>query len=559
MLKNLTDFNPDGWDIGQSPTDKIAFYGAPPISQRPGGAQSPLLGMPGNQFVTYQFSLSPSAVGANTTVESTFTGLTGILTTDFIVAVNKPSTQAGLGLVGWRNSATTAGTIYMNFANSTGSTITPTASETYNVVVMRGGPVVSQSITPAAVPAGTTVEQVFILQGSGAAGTAIVNAAGQVVGVNITAGGSGYFIPPSVTFAGGGPQPSYVLSGAFGGLDQPAATAAMPYGSGATGIAVVNSSGVVTGVKITNPGSGYLAAPAVSFAGGNWFEPGQFAVGSKPSSQTGLGIGGWRVPATGQIGITYTNYTGSAITPTAGETYQFLALNEMPPMSEFVEYGATITTPGTSITSSSTAEQAIPLTGITAGSDWVAGISKPSVQTGLFVGGARVSVTTSNSIYVCFGNVTGSAITPTGSEVYVVTVGKVNPPMPAMVYPQYISSFTSVAANTSAEQNVTLQGGPIGSTMVMNYVGGSLPTGLSIGGVRVSATTAGVVYVNWQNNTSSAMTPPAGLYLFGNFPVPGPGVGNFAAVLGSPAQFLNNALTNEVQQLLDAIGLYRGY
>jgi hypothetical protein len=67
----------------------------------------------------------------------------------------------------------------------------------------------------------------------------------EVVGnVTITAGGSGYTtMPPTVAFSGGG-------------------------GTGAAGTATI-ANGAVTGVTITNPGSGYTSAPTVAFSGGS--------------------------------------------------------------------------------------------------------------------------------------------------------------------------------------------------------------------------------------------------------------------------------------------------
>ncbi|CAN5949961.1 unnamed protein product [Sphagnum jensenii] len=65
---------------------------------------------------------------ANTTAEQTFTA-NGLLSTDTVMAINKPTTQAGLGIVGFRVSA--ANTFAITFINATGSPITPTASQTY--------------------------------------------------------------------------------------------------------------------------------------------------------------------------------------------------------------------------------------------------------------------------------------------------------------------------------------------------------------------------------------------------------------------------------------------
>lgn len=78
--------------------------------------------------------LSPASVANATSAEQTFT-LTGVLTGDFVY-VNKPTAQAGLGIVGSRVSASNV--IGITFGNFTAATITPTSSETYVVYVARG-------------------------------------------------------------------------------------------------------------------------------------------------------------------------------------------------------------------------------------------------------------------------------------------------------------------------------------------------------------------------------------------------------------------------------------
>lgn len=79
-------------------------------------------------------ALSPAQVAINTTAEQTFT-VTGLEVGDVILSVNKPTAQAGLGIVGYRVSA--ANTLAITFANVTGAAITPTASEVYKVVVAK--------------------------------------------------------------------------------------------------------------------------------------------------------------------------------------------------------------------------------------------------------------------------------------------------------------------------------------------------------------------------------------------------------------------------------------
>lgn len=81
-----------------------------------------------------QITISPAQVSANTTAEQTFT-LTGLRTTDIIETVVKPTHQNGLGITGFRVSA--ADTLAIGFVNATAGAITPTASQTYTLVIRR--------------------------------------------------------------------------------------------------------------------------------------------------------------------------------------------------------------------------------------------------------------------------------------------------------------------------------------------------------------------------------------------------------------------------------------
>lgn len=78
-------------------------------------------------------TLSPASVAPNTTAEQSFT-VQGLKIGDFIEA-NKPTNQAGLTIANVRVSA--ANTLAIAFGNLTAATITPTASETYEVGVTR--------------------------------------------------------------------------------------------------------------------------------------------------------------------------------------------------------------------------------------------------------------------------------------------------------------------------------------------------------------------------------------------------------------------------------------
>jgi hypothetical protein len=70
-------------------------------------------------------TLTPAAVGANTTAEQTFT-VPGVLPGDSI-DINKASHQAGLSIGNVRVSA--ANTLAIQFVNTTAGSITPTSEQ----------------------------------------------------------------------------------------------------------------------------------------------------------------------------------------------------------------------------------------------------------------------------------------------------------------------------------------------------------------------------------------------------------------------------------------------
>ena len=78
-------------------------------------------------------TLTPAAVAANTTAEQLF-AVAGVVLND-VINVNKPTAQAGLGIVGVRVSS--AGNIGINFSNNTAASITPTAAEVYQISGIR--------------------------------------------------------------------------------------------------------------------------------------------------------------------------------------------------------------------------------------------------------------------------------------------------------------------------------------------------------------------------------------------------------------------------------------
>lgn len=86
-----------------------------------------------DRFFAASVSLTPALVAPATSAEQTFT-VTGLKTGD-IVSVNKPTADAGVGIVNARVSA--ADTLALTFMNATAASVTPTAAESYKIMVYR--------------------------------------------------------------------------------------------------------------------------------------------------------------------------------------------------------------------------------------------------------------------------------------------------------------------------------------------------------------------------------------------------------------------------------------
>ncbi len=73
---------------------------------------------------------------------------------------------------------------------------------------------------------------------------------------------------------------------------------------------------------VVQPGSSeqLFAVPGVKL--------GDFVGVNKPTPQAGLGLGGARASANGQIGLTFTNDSGAPITPIPGEFYTMFTASE---------------------------------------------------------------------------------------------------------------------------------------------------------------------------------------------------------------------------------------
>jgi hypothetical protein len=114
--------------------------------------------------------------------------LADVVATDICLAVSKATAQAGLGVVGARVSTTS--TIGVVLMNPTSATITPTASDSYTVVLSGEKPtgllkLYSPTLTPVAVAANVCAEQTFTVTGLKASTSVWVNKPTFTAGIGI--------------------------------------------------------------------------------------------------------------------------------------------------------------------------------------------------------------------------------------------------------------------------------------------------------------------------------------------------------------------------------------
>ena len=452
--------------------------------------QQPVQRYPGGQVVTYQQTLSPALIAGSTAAEQSLTiGTTagnGPATTDLILAVNKPTNAAGIGVHSARISA--ANTIYLTYSNTTGGNLTPAPSQVYNVTVIRGAIYNSQTLTPTAVSANNTSEQEFTIAPTSATITLTINAIdGGIDAATIASGngGTGYYRCPSVLVVDNGGRDAVIR------VD-------------------VNTSGVCTQAKVLRRGKGYTQTATASVIGGNTIEKGMFPFVIKPSCDAGVAISNVRISGKNKIAIQYVNPTAAAVTPTS-EAYKIICLNDIPSISNLTSYGVPFTGLA-SVASITTAEQSVTISGLLA-TDIMVGVQKPSLNAGLAATGGRCAA---NAMYVTFVNPSAAAVTPTATDIYMVTVYNQSPIAPFKIYSALFTPV-SVAANLTAEQAFTVTGLPCtnSSPATIQVSKPSHQTGLAIAGCRISA--SDTMYINYENVTSAAITPASETYLIGCF------------------------------------------
>lgn len=446
--RQLSDGNSLGTLLGNSTTDKIGFFSnssAAAIVQPSGGAYGAIArGQACGVIATIASTQSPSLVTSNTSRESSLTAMVST-TSSFLVAandlifVNKPTSQAGLGVGNARVSASNA--VAVTFNNWTASTVTPTASEKYSIVAIRGLANTTQALTPASVPAASIVEQQF----------------------------------------------------------------------------------TVTGLKA-----------------------GELVQVSKPTAQTGLDIVGCRVVSNNTLGITFGNMTAAtAIVPTAAETYTIFSLGGLDAVNNNV-LAEIFVAGGTKTTGAGAVNVSVTATGLLA-TDVVQGIQKPTIDTGIVINGLTSAA---NVLGITYGNVTAATVTAATNEVYGVSLARLAPAAPLVVYSAALTP-TGVAANTTAEQTFTVAGLVANTPVWVNKP--TWQNGLGVAGCRVSGTDS--LCITYCNSTATTITPTAETYLIGNFKMPISDGGNTWIQAASPTQQANSVLANAIRTALVNLGL----
>ena len=383
--------------VGANAADTVAFYGGSGSAQLSGPNQgaTPLSGGLGNAV---QYSMAEGVVTAvtlNTALEKTL-ALTspGPLATDFLMPMCKLTTQAGLAVLSGRIAG--ANSIGMVYGNNTGSSITP-ANEVCQFVTVSAPLVLTATLSPASVPANSTVEQTFTVTGV---------FPGQVVFVNKPTTQTGLGIHNARVVANNQVAISFVNFTAAAIVP----TAAEVYQFFATaGVSVIDPllevgvPAVTTSVPTISSIENTLVCAQVLAD--------DVVLGlSKPSQQAGLTTGSARATA-GNILQQYTNPTAAGINPTAEVmTYEIIRHNQLAPT-------VIITAPliPISVAANTSAEQTFTVPNLITGT-YVA-INKPTLTPGLVMGGCRVSAT--NTLAINYMNITGAAIVPP-PEVYTI-------------------------------------------------------------------------------------------------------------------------------------------
>lgn len=383
-----SDGNSQGQSLTNSPTDKLSAFGGTPVVQPNIGAANLLAGtVYDTALVTkYQLTNATVAVGATTTAEVTTTVCTGLTTTD-VVGVNKPTTTAGLGVSGYR--VTAANKVGLAYSNPT-TTAATTSAETYDVVGFSSTLTVTTALTPAAVAATTTSEQFFTVAGATLGSFPIVNKPTTQAGLGIG----------NVRVSAENQVAITYLNNSSGAITP---TAAETYSFAFVPTLVPASNTLVYNVQQASTAVGASTAVEVTTAITGLATTDVISGVSKPTSQAGLGVIGYRVTSAGNIGITM--YEGSSAVTSTAETY---AITVTRPIAKAPCVVTSQTLTPVSVAANTTAEQTFTVNSLNASTSVF--VSKPSHTPGISIVGSRVSA--ASTLAIAYQNNNSTAVVP---------------------------------------------------------------------------------------------------------------------------------------------------
>ncbi len=419
---------PEGYALGTVSTTPIGMYGVSGVPQRSNANQLTVsaASASGTLLAVQTIALAPAAVGANTTLSQAFTATSSpILGGDFL-AVNALVTVSSAGGIGnVRAHTNTAGAVIMQFFNvGTAASVTTVQSSQFAFMAFRG---MANSVTlsPAAVPANSTSEQIFNVTGVAPGELAFVSKAAENVGLGLA----------GVRVAGNNQLAINFMNVSTAAVTP---TAAESYSFFSTNGIAANSNMMVYGVNV-----GTLSAITGNVTT-NWVVVSQTATCSsvlatdilfgvsKPTLQAQLGIVGQRITTANVVGIDFATGSVTGVTPTANEVYA-CPLYRQAPLAPLTLLSVTCSPIG--IGGQSTSDQTFSVTPAATGSFvWV---NKPTATSGLGIVNCRVSA--AGTVSITFANSLVSTTISPPSEVYLFGI--------TQQYPSGGSNYSIQAAN----------------------------------------------------------------------------------------------------------------
>ena len=395
------------------------------------------------------------------------------------------------------------------------------------------------NIAPAAVGANTTLSQAFTATGSPILGGDFI-AVNSALGLT-TAGGIGNARAHTAT--AGAVIMQFFNMGAGAGVTSAAASQ----------FSVLAFRGLSSSLALTPSAVAGNSSSEQTF-NVTGVSPDDLVFVARGAEQAGIGLAGVRAAGNNKIAINYLNVSTATITPTAGETYGYVASGGMAANSNVMVYGVNV---GVLSVVVSNATNTWVITSQTAtcssilATDILLGVSKPTVQTTIAVVGQRI--TTANVLNLDFATGAITGVTPTASEVYSCALYRQAPLAPLTVI-SVTCTPAAIAGATSVEQAFAVTPVAAGSFVWVNPP--SITSGTGIVNCRVS--TSGVVAIQFANAlVSVTATPAAGVYTFGVTPPFPSGGSNYSTQVSNSA--INDASQgNELRATLVALGAITG-